>query len=283
MQYDPQSTAQSDVVRQSRGRPGRIESPTPDDRLFIGSVAKAFRILEHLNEAQGPLTLVDIARRSGMGKSAAQRATHTLRVLGYLSQHPQTRAYTLSSKMLEFTHTVLAQDRVRAIALPLLESLNRMCGETVNLTRLEGNEVVFVARFPSRHTVSVDLHIGSRLPAFCTAPGRAMLSRLPDDEAKQVIERSDRKPMTELTVTDPRRLWTIIQETRKRGYALNNQESHVGDVAIGAALVDRSGRVVGAVNIAAPSPRFSISRLQQRFGADLMRTATEISRNLGVL
>ena len=283
MQYSTRTPEKAKGGKRPPDPPGDAEKTDSDDRLFIGSVAKSFRVLELLNEAQGPLTLVELARRSGMGKSAAQRATHTLRVLGYLSQHPETRAYALSSKMLEFTHTVLAQDRVRAIALPLLESLNHVCGETVNLTRLEGNEVVFVARFPSRHTVSVDLHIGSRLPAFCTAPGRAMLSRLPEEEAKQVIDRSDRRPMTEFTVTDPRRLWTLVLEARKRGYALNNQESHIGDVAIGAALVDRGGRVVGAVNIAAPSPRLSISRLQQRFGADLMRTAAEISRNLGIL
>ena len=283
MQYSTQTTARAKAVKRLHSQPGDIEAPDTDDRLFVGSVAKSFQVLELLNEAQGPLTLVEIAHRSGLGKSAAQRATHTLRVLGYLSQHPETRAYALSSKMLEFTHTVLAQDRVRAIALPLLESLNHACGETVNLTRLEGDEVVFIARFPSQHTVSVDLHIGSRLPAFCTAPGRAMLSRLPEDEAKQVIERSDRRPMTEFTVTDPRRLWALVLEARKRGYAVNNQESHIGDVAIGAALVDRGGRVVGAINIAAPPPRLSISRLQQRFGADLMRTATEISRNLGIL
>jgi IclR family pca regulon transcriptional regulator len=253
------------------------------DRLFIGSVAKCFAVLELLNEADRPLSLAEIARRSNFGKSAAQRATHTLRVLGYLRQHPDTRAYALSSKMLEFTHTVLAQDRVRSLALPLLEALNRICGETVNLSRLEGSEVVIIARFPSLHAVSVDLHIGSRLPAFCTAPGRAILSMMPEKEARLVIEHSKRKALTEFTETDPVRLWTIVKDARKRGYAMNNQESHLGDVSIAAALVDQAGRAVGAINIAAPSPRLSIAQLQHKFRAELLRTARDISRQLGVL
>jgi len=133
-----------------------IRLPMGDDRLFVGSVAKSFRILELLSESGRALTLMELAERSGLGKSATQRAAHTLRVLGYLSQHPETRAYSLSYRMLELTHTVLAEDRVRMVSMPLLEALNNSCGETVNLTRLAGTEVVFIARFPSRHSVSVD-------------------------------------------------------------------------------------------------------------------------------
>lgn len=253
------------------------------DRLFIASVAKCFRILELLNERDGPLTFTEIAREVDFDRSSVQRATHTLRVLGYLTQHPSTRAYALSSKMLDFTHTVLAQDRVRAVALPLLEALNRESGETVNLTRLEGCEVVFIARFPSIHAVSVDLHIGSRLPAFCTSPGRAMLARFPEADASQILERCERRAMTEHTVTSLTRLREILVETRRRGYAANNQESHVGDVSIAAAIVDQAGKVVGAINIAAPSPRWSIAELQRRFAPSLMRTANEISRDVGTL
>ena len=112
-----------------------------------------------------------------------QRLTHTLRILGYIRQHPTPRAYSLSGRMLEFGHTVLATDRLREKAYPFLERLNRRTGETVNLMELEGDEIVYVARFPSLHAVSVDLHVGSRLPAFCTAAGRAMLAQVDEPQA----------------------------------------------------------------------------------------------------
>lgn len=270
-------------MKRPRNSAAASAPPGADNRLFIGSVAKCFRILEILNASDRALTLTEIARRVDFDKSSVQRTTHTLRVLGYLRQHPETRAYALSSKMLEFTHTVQAQDRVRSVARPMLEDLNRECGETVNLTRLEGFDVVYVARYPSVHAVSVDLHIGSRLPAFCTSPGRAMLARMPEDEAWWILEHSDRKPMTEHTVTDLSRLKVILAETRKRGYAVNNQETHVGDVSIAAAVVDQAGKVAGAINIAVPSPRWSLAELQRKLSPKLVRTAVEVSRNLGVL
>ena len=229
-------------MKTTSGAGSKVRLSPGGDRLFVGSVAKSFQILELLCASGRGLTLMELAERSGLGKSACQRAAHTLRVLGYLSQHPDSRAYSLSYRMLELTHTVLAEDRVRMASLPHLEALSHACGETVNLTRLAGTEVVFIARFPSRHSVSVDLHIGSRLPAYCTAPGRAILSRLPDDEAKRLIAASDRKALTPNTVTDPRRLWSLLLEARKRGFALNNQESQIGDVAIGAPLLDRGGQ-----------------------------------------
>jgi DNA-binding IclR family transcriptional regulator len=245
-------------------------------------MAKCFRVLEVLSIAEGPLALSDIVRRVGMDKSAVQRVTHTLRVLGYLRQLPDTRAYAISSKMLAFTHAVLAHDRVRAVAMPLLEELNRRCGETVNLTRLEDTEVVFIARFPSVHPVSVDLHVGSRLPAYCTSPGRAMLARLPEDAARAILQRSALRLLTTHTVTELPRLLSILEQTRKRGYAVNNQETFVGDISIAAAIVDQAGRVAGAINIAAPSPRYSLTALERALANDLMRTAGEVSRSLGV-
>ncbi len=269
-------------MARSRGKVPEADAPE-GDRLFIGSVARCFRVLEALSAADRPLALTELVRRVDLDKSAVQRTTHTLRVLGYLRQHPETRAWSLSSKMLAFTDSVLAQDRMREVALPLLGALNRECGETVNLTRLEDTEVVFIARFPSIHAVSVDLRVGSRLPAWCTSPGRAMLARMPEAEARSVLERSPREALTPHTVTDLTKLLAILAETRKRGYAVNNQETFVGDVSIAAALVDQSGQVAGAINVAVPSPRWSLAELQRKLAPSLARTAAEVSRSLGVL
>ena len=141
-----------------------------DSPLFMGSVAKCFQVLEALNAAGRAVALTELAAIAQMDRSAVQRVTHTLHALGYLRRHPVTRAFTLSGRMLEFGHTVLATDRLRDKATPHLDALNRKTGETVNLMELEGQEIVYVARFPSLHAVSVDLHVGSRLPAFCTRP-----------------------------------------------------------------------------------------------------------------
>jgi IclR family transcriptional regulator, pca regulon regulatory protein len=248
-----------------------------DSRLFMGSVAKCFQVLEALNVAARPVALTELAQISGLDRSAVQRVVHTLKALGYLRQHPQTRAFTLSARMLEFGHTVLSTDRLRERAYPYLESLNRRTGETVNLMEMEGDEIVYVARFPSQHAVSVDLHVGSRLPVFCTAAGRAILSCLPMADAIVLLERAKRIPMTASTVTDIDGLLGLLADVRRLRYALNNQEAFVGDVSIAAPLIGASGIPLGAVNIAVPSPRWKLEDVHKSLAPQLLEIAREIT------
>ncbi|MBB5215580.1 IclR family transcriptional regulator [Parapusillimonas granuli] len=259
---------------------------TPDDaasRLFVHSLAKCFQILEVLQKAGRPLGFTEIVAASKLNRSVVQRMVHTLKALGYLRQHPDTRAYTLSSRMLSFSHTVLALDRLREKAHPYLEALNRDTGETVNLMRLEEDEIVYIARFPSHHAVSVDLHVGSRLPAFCTAAGRAILSCMDSAVARAALERADRKAMTATTVTDLPGLMAALAAARQAGYALNDQEAFVGDISIAAPLLDRQRKPVGAVNIAVPSPRWKLEDVQRSLAPKLIATAKSINASLGDL
>lgn len=248
--------------------------------LFIGSITKCFQVLEALNSAGRAVGLKDLAALSGLDRSAVQRITHTLRVLGYLRQDASTRAFTLSGRMLEFGHTVLATDRVRALAQPHLEALNRRTGETVNLMELEGDEIVYVSRFPSLHAVSVDLHVGSRLPAFCTAAGRAILSHMEEAEAVALLKASRRTAMTPRTQTDLESLRRSLAAARKLGYALNDQEAFIGDLSVAAPLLDPLGHPVGAVNVAVPTPRWQLPELLDKLVPQLLKAAAAIGREL---
>ena len=254
-----------------------------DSSLFIASVAKCFQVLEALNSAGRAVALTELAALAQLDRSAVQRVTHTLHALGYLRQHPLTRAFTLSGRMLEFGHTVLATDRLREKASPHLEALNRKTGETVNLTEMEGPEIVYVVRFPSLHAVSVDLHVGSRLPVYCSAAGRAILSRLDEAEAMAMLGGMKRTSMTKRTVTDLQGLRAALARARELGYALNDQEAFVGDISIAAALSNRAGEPVGAINIAVPSPRWQLAEVLRRLVPQLLKTAREINRELADL
>ncbi|CAN7393617.1 helix-turn-helix domain-containing protein [Variovorax sp. LjRoot290] len=263
------------AARKARKAGAGLESP-----LFMGSVAKCFQVLEALNAAGRAVALTELSAIAQMDRSAVQRITHTLHALGYLRQHPVTRAFTLSGRMLEFGHTVLATDRLRDKVTPHLDALNRKTGETVNLMELEGQEIVYVARFPSLHAVSVDLHVGSRLPAFCSAAGRAILAQLDEEAALAILAAAKRTPMTKRTVTDLPGLRAVLAKVRELGYALNDQEAFVGDISIAAPLVNRAGEPVGAVNIAVPSPRWLLADVLRRLVPDLMKTARAINDEL---
>lgn len=258
----------------------RAAAAEGDSPLFMGSLAKCFQVLEALNTAGRAVGLTELAQLSGLDRSGVQRITHTLRVLGYLRQDPATKAFRLSGRMLEFGHTVLATDRLRERAQPHLEALNRRTAETVNLMELEGDEIVYVARYPSLHAVSVDLHVGSRLPAFCTAAGRAILSCMDPADAAARLKAARRTAMTSLTVTDLASLRGALDEAREQGYALNNQEAFVGDVSVAAPLRDPQGQPLGAVNIAVPTPRWRLEDVLARLVPPLLKTAAAINREI---
>jgi len=282
------SSTSADPTRRRTAPPALPQKATPrgvdpHNPLFVGSIAKCFQVLEALNAAGRAVALTELVALAELERSAVQRITHTLKALGYIRQHSDTRAYTLSGRMLEFGHTVLATDRLREKAYPYLERLNRTTGETVNLMELEGDEIVYVARFPSPHAVSVDLHIGSRLPAFCTAAGRAILAQVSEADALGRLGSAKRKAMTVHTVTDLPGLRRVLAEARRLGYALNDQEAFLGDISVAAALADRAGKVVGAINIAVPSPRWKVDDVRRRLAPQLVAIAREIAAELGVL
>lgn len=262
---------------QVKARRGTVDADSP---LYMSSLAKCFQVLEALNTAGRAVGLTELAQLSGLDRSGVQRITHTLRVLGYLRQDPASKAFRLSGRMLEFGHTVLATHVVRGRAQPHLEALNKRTGETVNLMELEGDEIVYVARFPSLHAVSVDLHVGSRLPAFCTAAGRAILSHMDPAEAMARLKGARRVAMTKRTLTDLPGLRKALQDARERGYALNDQEAFVGDISVAAPLLDPSGRPLAAVNIAVPSPRWQLEEVLARLVPALLKTAAAIGRDL---
>ncbi len=251
-----------------------------DSALFVASIGKCFQVLEAINAAARPVALTELAALSGIDRSAVQRIGHTLHALGYLRQDPATRAYTLSGRMLEFGHTVLATNAVRDKAAPFLEELNRRSGETVNLMELEGTEIVYVARFPSLHAVSVDLHVGSRLAAFCTAAGRAILAQDEEASALARLASAPRHAMTRRTVTDLPGLRRALAAAREHGYAVNDQEAFDGDISVAAALVNPDGAPVAAVNIAVPTPRWQLADVLRRLVPQLLATTRRINREL---
>ena len=264
----------------ARRRAASSDSEEADNGLYVASVEKAFRVLEALNRVGRPVGLSEVVPLTGFGRSATQRFLFTLRALGYVNQDTATKSYNLSPKMLEFGRAYLSADFIRDQARPFLDAANRESGETVNLTVLDREDVVYVLRFPSRHVVSVNLAIGSRLPAYCTAPGRAILAYMEQGEAEAILENSPREKMTPHTVTARSALLKILKDVRKLGFCINNQEAFIGDLSIAAPVFGHAGRVLGAVNIAVPTPRWTVTQARRDLVPIVVRAAQQITETL---
>jgi len=225
--------------------------------LMVNSVAKAFKVLNVFDKGHGSLTLSQIAQRSGMDVSTAQRFTHTLTQLGYLSKDPVTRQFELAIKTLDLAYHYTRGSRLVDRAMPVLQHLSKETEEAVSLTVLDGTEIVFVCRFLSRQSLNTDVITGSRLPAYCTSPGRAMLSRLPEEAAREILARSDLRGHTPQTPTDIEEVMTRLKQARSDGYAAAFEEIYHGDASVAAPILGVDGQVAAAVSIAVPLARQS--------------------------
>jgi IclR family pca regulon transcriptional regulator len=273
-------------ARARAARAGKRSAAPPvdddaDNTLYVASVEKAFRVLEALNEVGRPIGLSGLVPLTGLGRSATQRFLFTLRSLGYVNQDQATKAYSLSARMLAFGRGYLSADSIRDRARPFLDAANQASGETVNLTILDREEVVYILRFPSHHVVSVNLAVGSRLPAYCTAPGRAMLAYLDPADAESILDRSTREKKTPYTVIGKASLLKILKRVREQGFCINDQEAFIGDLSIAAPVFDHTGKVVAAVNIAVPTPRWSVDRAHEQLVPVVTKAAREITEALG--
>lgn len=246
--------------------------------LMVNSVEKAFRVLYAFGRQHQTLNLSQVASETGMDLSAAQRFTHTLTRLGYLHKDAETKRFELTAKTLDLGYHFIRGSRLIDRAMPYLMHLSKETEETVNLTVREGPEIIFVSRFLSRHVLNTDVIIGTRMPAYCTAPGIAMLSRLPESEAMAVIDASDLRAHTPSTTWQRDALREKIRQAAAQGYATAFEEVYLGDASIAAPILDHRGRPEAAVNIAVSCSRYSREEVVARFSSLIIATAHAISR-----
>lgn len=258
--------------------PGAPPSRAKDNALMVNSVEKAFRVLSAFGRQHQTLNLSQVASETGMDLSAAQRFTHTLARLGYLHKDAETKRFELTAKTLDLGYHFIRGSRLIDRAMPYLMHLSKETEETVNLTVREHTQIIFVSRFLSRHVLNTDVIIGTRMPAYCTAPGIAMLSRLPEEEAMAVIDASDLKAHTPSTIWRREALREKIRQAAAQGYATAFEEVYLGDASIAAPILDHRGRPEAAVNIAVSCSRYSRDEVVARFSSLIIATAHAISR-----
>jgi IclR family transcriptional regulator, pca regulon regulatory protein len=262
--------------------PARRPRTSPDGEkrssLFVGSVEKAFQVLEVFRDTHRMMSMAEIARAASLDRSATQRIVHTMELLGYIRRMPDAALYGLAPKVLTLSYNYLRSRELIERASPYLLDISRTLGETCNLQELDGDDIVFLARFPGKHLVNVDFAVGYRLPAVFTASGRAMLSRLSPQKQREVIARAPLTAVTPYTETKPAKLHAHIAEAARKGYAIVMNQTLVGDISVAAAITNHAGEPVAAINIAVPTTRWTLERAEEQLVPHVQLAATSISQ-----
>jgi IclR family pca regulon transcriptional regulator len=247
------------------------------DPLFNRSVEKALAILGAFGGERRALSLAELAVSVGITTSSAQRCVHTLVRLGFLRRDPQAKRCVLTPRALALAHAYLAGHALLEQATTHLIDLNQASGESVSLSEPDGTDMVFIARFPSLKPFHIHMPVGRRLPMYCTASGRAYLSALPAALARRILGRSRPAALTPTTLTDPQQIWKRIQAARKSGYAWSDQEYYRGDVTIAAPVLGEDGEPLAALNISAPTSRWTLAQLRAKLAPLLLQSAQAAS------
>jgi IclR family pca regulon transcriptional regulator len=219
-----------------------------------------------------------------MSRSTTHRYVVTLVALGYLEQDAQ-RKYRLGLKVTDLGMSALNSMSLREHAHPYLEDLRRETNFTVSLAVLDGEDVLYVDRVRAsrqgQHKIDFDLHVGSRLPAYCTALGKLLLAYLPEGEQKTIIASQKLAKRGPNTIASKKALKAELEQIYEEGLAVDDEEL-AGEVqAIAAPVRSGAGEVVAAVNLVGARSVITVDELVVSLSPHLIATAARVSARLG--
>jgi IclR family transcriptional regulator, pca regulon regulatory protein len=249
------------------------------------SLERGLAILSAFGTDRSTIGVSELSRELGLSRSTTHRYIATLTSLGYLQQDAETKRYRLGPRVLDLGFAAINSMDIREISVPHLQALSDSTGFTVNMAILDGPDVVYIERCRTsragQREIDLNLHVGSRLPAYCTAMGKALLAFVPADRLEEILDETELTARGPNTITDRAGLRAEMERIRAAGVAVNNEELAYGLRSIAAPIRSRSGEVVAALNLAVHRSMVSIEDLIERHGPPVKRTAEAISAELG--
>jgi len=245
----------------------------------VRAVDRALDILLCFSREKPALSLTQIAASIGMSKSTVHRLLATLEKKRFLTRNAGTGKYQLGFRFMELAGQVMDYAN-ESWATPYLEELAEQFGETVDLAILDGAHVIYLRVIESRQRVKIAAAIGQRLPAFCTASGKAFLAYLPAEQVKKFLHAGLTR-FTERTLTSQKRLADDLRATRERGFAISQAEFEKDINAVAVPILGMDGKPILAIAIAGPSFRLPYSRMLE-IGKALLSLTGRIRSEVGL-
>jgi IclR family pca regulon transcriptional regulator len=254
--------------------------PEPDGSTYVQSLARGLAVIRSFTAETPRQSLSDVARATGMTRASARRFLLTLETEGYV--RTDGRDFSLTPRVLELGFSYLSAQSLPEIALPHLETLSRATGESSSASVLDGRDIVYVARVPTRRIMSVGITIGTRFPAYPTSMGRVLLAFGSAEGRDTYFEGFAAARFTPRTVVAEDALRAELDRVAEQGWSLVDGELEHGLRAL-AAPVFRAGQVAAAINVSMPSTDEDAVAQAQRLLPDLLAAASEISDDLTTL
>jgi IclR family transcriptional regulator, pca regulon regulatory protein len=245
------------------------------DPNFMTSLARGLAVIQAFSQRQRELTVSQISAKTGFSRAAVRRCLYTLAKLGFAASD-DSRHFHLRPRVLALGHSYISSMPLAAMAQPVLENVSHILHESCSIATLDRTDIVYIARANVTRIMSIDLVVGSRLPAFCTSMGRVLMAELPAEKLDEFLARVEFKRYTDRTVANAEKLRQILRLVQRNGYCIVDQELESGLRSMAVPIRDSAGRVVASLNVGAHAQRVSIQDLQVRFLPHLKAATQEL-------
>lgn len=268
-------TAKDVQARTAKATPSASLDEFVGDPNFMTSLARGLLVIQAFTPRTPQMTIAQLSVRTGISRAAVRRCLYTLSKLGFAGVEEGAR-YALRPHMLALSNSYSSSNSLSTAAQPVLERMSAVLRENFSVATLDGDEIVYIARSNVSRVMSDTLHIGSRLPAYCTSMGRVLLAYLPGDRLEQYLARVDLVPYTARTVSSVEKLRISLDNVRRQGHALVDQEYELGLRSLAVPVHSPAGRVVATINLSGSAPRISVYEMHTRFLPHLRNAASEL-------
>ena len=249
-----------------------------DDKNMMSGVSRTIRILEVLSK-KGELNLESLAKETDLPKATLLRFLATLQQLGYVFRDDADR-YSLTLRLFSVGSRALSQNDLISKARPFAKKLYKDLGETVHMGILEDNSAVYVLKEESSYTLRMYSRVGKVIPLYCTAIGKIFLAEKSQKELDAYLRATVLKPFTVRTIKTREALMDQLELTRKRGWAIDDQEHEDNIMCIAAPIRDYTGSVIASISVSWPLFRFNKDDFEKAT-REIMDSANGLSQVLG--
>jgi IclR family transcriptional regulator, pca regulon regulatory protein len=254
------------------------EEQQPRDGDYVQSLERGLSVIRAFDADHQMLTLSEVAASTGLSRAAARRFLRTLVQLGYMRS--EGSRFALRPKVLELGYAYLSSLTLPEVSMPHLEQLVEQVHESSSVSELDGDDVVYIARVPTKRIMTVTISVGTRFPAYATSMGRVLLAAQPQDRLDAYLDATNLRGLTGHTITSPATLRSELGKIRTQGWALVDQELEEGLRSIAAPIRDAYGQVIAAINVSTHAGRRSLESIVADLLEPLLAAAGHIEKDL---
>ncbi len=241
---------------------------------FLKTLDKGLMVIKSFDNESPRMTLTQVASKTKMSRASARRFLLTLQDLGYVIKVDDS--FQLTAKILEIGHQYLSNLNFIEVITPFMREVSRKLFKACSASILDDTDIVYVARIPSQHQIlSVNLNIGSRLPAYCTSMGRVLLGNLNEEELNLYFEHAHLISHTSHTVTEVGKLRKLVSLVREDGYCIVNQELEENLCSVAVPVRTHQGEVLCAINVGMPVGKLKVRNITQDYLPVLQEAASK--------